>query len=97
MSLLSFSYIEADAPFDIPPRLPNGGLYTGVEAPVNAPWRNLPIIPEAHILVTENLKSANPPPQAIHMIPGYTRPGNNTQTFPNHVKAFNQYQFICHT
>ncbi len=94
---LSYSYIEPDAPYGIPPRQPNGGLYTGAEAAPNAPWRNIPVVPEAHILVTENLKSANPPPRAIHMIPGYTRPGNNQQTFPNHSRPSNQYDFLCHT
>jgi len=92
---LSYSYIDSEAPSSVPPRLPNGGLYTGTEAPVGAGWRNIPVVPEAHILVAENLKSANPPPQGTHMIPGYTRPGNNTQTFPNHQPLSEQYTFKC--
>lgn len=93
---LSYSYIETDAPSGIPARLPNGGLYTGSEPSVGAPWRNVPVVPEAHILVTENLKTANPPPNAIHMIPGYTRPGNNQQTFPNHTKPSPTANYVCH-
>jgi hypothetical protein len=95
MTLLSYSYIETEAPITIPPRSANGGLYTGKEAPADAPWRNIPVIPEAHVMVTENLKSANPPPQSVYMIPGETRPGNNTQQFPNHKKLSDQYQFVC--
>lgn len=94
--MLSYSYIEQDAPKDIPPRSPNGGLYTGKEAPNNASWKNFPVIPEAHVLVTENLKSANPPPNAIHMIPGESRPGNNNQTFPNHSTLSPVNNFKCH-
>jgi len=92
---LSYSYIEKEEPFGIPPRLPNGGLYVGAEAPLNAPWRNIPVEPEAHVLVSQNLKSANPPPEGIYMIPGETRLGNNTQQFPNHTKLSEQYQFVC--
>jgi len=92
---LSYSYIDTDAPILIPPRLPNGGLYTGSEAPPNAPWKNVPVVPEAHIYVTQNLKSANPPPQGMNMIPGETRPGNNTQTFPNHSLYSPNHVFMC--
>ena len=93
--MLSYSYIESDAPMTPPPRLPNGGLYTGSEAPMNAPWRNVPVVPDAHIYVTQNLKSANPPPMAEHAIPGETRPGNNTQIFPNHSPFSSQHIFQC--
>ena len=92
---LSYSYIDSEAPSSVPSRLPNGGLYTGTEAPIGSGWRNVPVVPEAHVLVSENLKSANPPPQGTHMIPGYTRPGNNTQTFPNHQPLSDQYTFKC--
>lgn len=94
--MLSYSYIDQEAPKGIPPRSPNGGLYTGIEAPLDAKWRNFPVKPEAHILVTENLKTANPPPNAINMIPGYTRPGNNEQYFPNHIKPSEVSNFKCH-
>lgn len=70
----------------IPPRRVNGGLYTGQPALLNAPWGNIPIIPEAHIYV-EQLKHADPtpPPRATDTIPGGgTRIGNSVQTFPNH-------------
>jgi len=96
MSRLSYSYLEADAPSGIPERKVNGGLYTGQAAAPNAPWGHIPVIPEAHIYVAENLKSANPPPTALHHIPGYTRPGNNTQVFPNHKKYNDSLHMQCH-
>lgn len=95
-SSLSYSYIEKDAPSQIPPRKVNGGLYTGTEFEKNAKWGNVSIEPEAHILVTQNLLSANPPPDGIHHIPGYTREGNNTQYFPNHKKYSNLYNIQPH-
>ena len=73
---LSYSYVEADAPSGVPARKVNGGLYTGTPAQPGAPWGNVPIVPEAHVYVVEQLKRDH--------IPGYTRPGNNTQTFPSH-------------
>lgn len=90
--MLGYSYIEAEEPIQIPPRQVNGGLYTGEPFKENAPWGNRPIIPEAHIMVS-NLASQHPGAQ--DMIPGTTRLGNNTQVFPNHEKYNTSYQFMC--
>lgn len=96
MSSLSYSYLEKDAPSGIPPRKVNGGLYTGEEFQTNAKWGNVSIEPEAHVLVTQNLLSANPPPDGIHQIPGYTREGNNKQYFPYHRRYNNLYNIQPH-
>lgn len=76
----------------IPPRKINGGLYTGTPALPHAPWANIPVVPEAHIYITQNLKSADPPPRAMDTIPGGgTRVGNSLQTFPNHKLHSNRH------
>lgn len=92
--MLEFSQIDRDEPITIPARKVNGGLYTGEAA--KGDWGNVPVVPEAHILVGENLKSANPPPEGVYHIPGYTRPGNNTQVFPNHIQLHPHYLVRCH-
>lgn len=65
----------------VPPPQPslNGGLYTGVPFEKNAPWANVPVIADADYMTHINLRSANPPPQALYQYPGNTRPGNNFQ------------------
>ena len=78
---LGYSYIEDKA--GIPERLPNGGLYVGETAKGN--WGNVPVIPEAHIMTTKNLLSANPPPGAVKIPASYERPGNNAVQHPYHV------------
>lgn len=78
---LGYSYIE-ETPA-IPDRLPNGGLYVGETAKGN--WGNVPVVPEAHILTTKNLLSANPPPGAVKQAPSLQRPGNNRVEHPYHV------------
>ena len=88
---LSYSYIDPDEPFGVPPRQLNGGLYTGQPFQPGATWGNIPIVPEAHVMVA-GLNSSVPGSQDA--IPGYTRPGNNTQTFPGHQSLAN-YQFMC--
>lgn len=60
----------------VPERALNGGLYVGGTFQKDAPWANVPIKPEAHILMRPN--------EASWHIPGYTRPGNNQQEFPEH-------------
>lgn len=65
-----------------PPRLPNGGLYTGELFKENSQYGNVPVIPDTGYLIHYNLRSANPPPDAIYQYPGYNRPGNNFQAMP---------------
>lgn len=62
-----------------PPRALNGGLYTGEPFIPGAPWANVPVIPDADFMTNVNLRSANPPPQALYQYPGNVRPGNNFQ------------------
>jgi hypothetical protein len=62
-----------------PPRALNGGLYTGEPFLEGAPWANVPVIPDVDFMTNVNLRSANPPPQALFQYPGNTRPGNNFQ------------------
>lgn len=89
--MLSYSYIDPSEPTGIPPRVMNGGLYGGEPFKTGAGWGNIPIVPEAHLMVA-GLNSVHP--GAGDMIPGYTRPGNNTQTFPGHQSIAHQ-QFLC--
>lgn len=89
---MNYGIIDNKGSSLIPPRKVNGGLYTGTPALPNAPWGNIPVVPEAHIYITENLKSANPPPRAMDTIPGGgTRMGNSLQTFPNHTLHSNRH------
>jgi hypothetical protein len=62
-----------------PPRELNGGLYTGEPFLKGAPWANVPVIPDVDYMINVNLRSANPPTQALYQYPGNTRPGNNYQ------------------
>ena len=77
--VLSYSYIDPSDPVSIPERKVNGGLYTGEQFSTGAAWANIPVVPDAEVLIAENLKSANPPPNSEYFIPSYTRPGNNEQ------------------
>lgn len=62
----------------IPPRALNGGLYTGEPFYKNSPWGNVPVIPDSGYMIHYNLKTANPPTEALYHYPGGgTRPGNN--------------------
>lgn len=67
-------------PHNIPPPAPNGGLYTGT--PFAGPWGNVPVIPDVDYMTHINLKSANPPKEALMQYPGGVRLGNNHQTMP---------------
>ena len=90
---LGYSYIEWSSPVQAPARLANGGLYTGDEAKGN--WGNVPVVPESHILTTQNLLSANPPPGAVKIAISQERPGNNAVQHPYHVSYPNmQFKVI---
>jgi hypothetical protein len=78
---LSYSFLSYDSPVPIPPRQPNGGLYTGKVA--TGPWGNYPVIPDATIY-TINLQSAEPPPDYKYQVVSTLRPGNNPTAFPDH-------------
>ena len=60
----------------LPPPPLNGGLYTGEPFYENAPWRNFPVSPTSAYLNHVNLRSANPPVQAIFQMQQANRPGN---------------------
>ncbi len=79
-----------------PPQALNGGLYTGEPFLKNAPWANIPVIPDADYMIHYNLRSANPPPGALTQYPGMTRPGNNFQAMPG-VKYISNYVIACNT
>ena len=90
---LGYSYLEYSSPVPLPPRLSNGGLYVGENAKGN--WGNVPVPPESHILTTQNLLSANPPPGAIRIPISLERPGNNHVIHPFHVPYENtKFQVI---
>lgn len=80
MSQLSFAN-AAEIPYtghvQPPPRALNGGLYTGEPFLEGAPWANVPVVPDVDFMTNVNLRSANPPPEALFQYPGNTRPGNN--------------------
>ena len=73
--------IPSAPPVPIPPPLPNGGLYGGPQSTM--PWANIPVIPEMHVYITQNLRSANPPPGATSQMVGTNRLGNNSITQTN--------------
>jgi hypothetical protein len=70
----------------------NGGLYTGTSFIPNAPWGNVPVIPDTGYMIHYNLRSANPPPGAIYQYPGSNRPGNSWT--PMHgIQKYNDNRF----
>lgn len=105
MSTYPFASVgERDAPYAgyvaPPSRALNGGLYTGEPFVKNAPWANVPVIPDTDYMTHVNLRSANPPLKALFQYPGNTRPGNNFQENIGHIpyedKAFDKpYNFTC--
>lgn len=83
--VLSYGELDPSELSSIPQQKINGGLYTGEEA--KGDWRCFPVVPEAYIYTTENLKSANPPPRGMDLIAGGdNRVGNSVQLFPNHAQ-----------
>jgi hypothetical protein len=91
---LDYAEIDPSEPSGIPARKVNGGLYTGEAATGN--WGCYSVIPESYIYITQNLKSANPPPRGMDTIPGGdNRVGNSTQLFPNHKKYSSMLNLNC--
>lgn len=64
------------SPLPVPDKL--GQLYTGQPFVKDAPWRTFDALPEAAWLNHINLRSANPPPQALFQMQVQDRPGNST-------------------
>jgi hypothetical protein len=74
-------------PHNVPPAPLNGGLYTG--EPFKGPWGNVPVIPDVDYMTSINLRSANPPVEALMHYPGGPRAGNNKQNMPGvNLKGF---------
>lgn len=80
----------------VPPPKPklNGGLYTGEPFAKDAPWANVPVIADIDYMIHYNLRSANPPIEALYQYPGTVRPGNNSQNMTGIGKP-RDYDFLC--
>lgn len=80
----------------VPPPQPklNGGLYTGEPFAEGAPWANVPVVADIDYMIHHNLRSANPPIEALFQYPGTVRPGNNFQAMSGLGKP-KDYDFIC--
>ncbi len=85
----------------IPMPDPSAHLFTGQGFCENAPWRAYPVLPTAAYMTNVNLRSANPPPQALFQMHLGLRPGNNTDTkMPGVVEFkgdenFGPFNFMC--
>ena len=85
----------------IPKPALNGGLYTGEPYYPNAPWANVPVVPSAAYMNHMNLRSANPPLQALFQMQPNIRPGNSTDTqIPGVTRFlgdsnFGPFNFLC--
>lgn len=90
-------FAEYNSTYSIPPPKPdlNGGLYTGEPFKKDAPWGNFPAVPDAGYMIHYNLRSANPPLEALYQYPGGIRPGNNSQTMPGIVKYNETYNLYA--
>lgn len=62
----------------------NGGY---LNTKCNGPWCSIPIKPNVSNMINNNLKSANPPQEALTQYPGTDRLGNNSMSMP----GVNQY------
>lgn len=80
----------------IPPPALNGGLFTGEPFKKDAPYANIPIVPDAGYMIHYALRSANPPVEALYQYPGGFRPGNNTPIMPGVQKYKDgRYGVLC--
>jgi hypothetical protein len=82
---MHYAYIDFKEPGGVPERLVNGGLYTG--APATGPWKNVPIVPEAHIFSQQVLhaEGAQGTPNSHKMAISTERPGNNSVQLPYYI------------
>jgi hypothetical protein len=76
-SSLEFEYIVNNSS-PVPERKLNGGLYTGEPFAKDAEYANVPVLPYSAYWISENIKSANPPKEAVFQMQAGYRPGNNT-------------------
>lgn len=83
-----FNYIKPQQPSL------NANLYTGEPFQKHGGHRSFPVIPDATYMTHVNLRSANPPPNAINQFTDTIRPGNNGQNFPN-IKQFKNTNIFC--
>lgn len=92
---MSFSYLdEKDKKMSkLPPQRVNGGLYTGVAA--RGPWGSVPVIPDEVYLTNQNLRSANPPMDAITQYTNGIRPGNNLPQHSKINKFSDSHDIVC--
>ena len=97
MPFFTAPYAAYDSTHPVPPPMPklNGGLYTGEPFAKDAPYANVPVIPDAGYMTHHNLASANPPPEASTQYPGGPRPGNNFQPMPGIEKLTGPYSLWC--
>lgn len=88
------AHFERQTKDPLPLRALNGGWYTGEPFTKDAPWANVPVIPDASYMIHYNLRSANPPPGAITQYPSGNRPGNNTQIMYGVVESKGPYNML---
>ena len=71
----------------IPPRTVNGGLYTGEPFAAGAQYANVPIVPDAGVMLRDGLHIGNsPPPGANMQYVSWQRPGNSSPQTPGLVR-----------
>ena len=83
------AYFINDKSSPIPSPTLNGGWFTGEQFAPNAQYANVYVVPCSAYWNSENLKSANPPPQALYQMQSGYRPGNNTDPQIAGVKRYN--------
>jgi len=83
----------------IPPPAPklNGGLYTGKPFDPNCPWGNVPVTADTAYMTHVNLRSANPPKEALYQYAGHTRMGNNYLQTPGVNRYSESNSILCVT
>ena len=83
-----FDYIQPQKPSL------NANLYTWEPFYENGGHRSFPVIADATYMTHVNLRSANPPPNAVSQFTDTIRPGNNGQMFPK-LKNFSNTNIFC--
>jgi hypothetical protein len=85
---MNYGEYDSSKPIDIPPRRPNGGLYTGSEPVAGAGWGNVSIVPDAsNYINNKNIQFSEPLYKSTDTIPGgFNRIGNSSVIYPYHKK-----------